>query len=311
MTMKSWSCVIATILIGLSSGNMCEAAELIVLTNQGAVPGVEILAAAFARTSGHKVTVLQEVGAALEQRLNSGPADLITLNPEAMEGLAKKGKVVAGTVTPFTLAGLGVSVRAGAPKPDISTVEAYRATLLAAKLIGYSRGCSGQHIAEGIAELGLTEKLKPKVVLTGGGTGPVTFFLARGDFELGIQQTNIMVGAPGTDYVGPLPGFLNKPCPTSVALLGVCVERAGCRAGDDQVHGFTGGCAAPSQGPSRAGQEMNARDDARGSSTQTVPQVKRRYFLNGAYNTEPRGQIFTFAVHRKYTRVTRLALLIS
>ena len=82
------------------------------------------------------MTVLQEVGAALEQRLNSGPADLITLNPEAMEGLAKKGKVVAGTVTPFTLAGLGVSVRAGAPKPDISTVEAYRATLLAAKSIG-------------------------------------------------------------------------------------------------------------------------------------------------------------------------------
>ncbi|MGH8732721.1 MAG: substrate-binding domain-containing protein, partial [Burkholderiales bacterium] len=162
------------------------------------------LAAGFARASGHKVTVLQEVGAALEQRLNSGPADLITQNPEAMEGLAKQGKIVAGTVTPFTLAGLGVSVRAGVPKPDISSVEAYTATLLAAKSIGYSRGCSGQHVAEGIAQLGLTEQLKPKIVLTGGGTGPVTFFLARGDFELGIQQSNIMVGAPGTDFVGPV-----------------------------------------------------------------------------------------------------------
>ena len=89
MTMKSWSCAIGTTLIGLSSGAVCQAAELIVLTNQGAVPGVHELAAAFARTSGHKVTVLQEAGAALEQRLNSGPADLITLNPEAMEGLAK------------------------------------------------------------------------------------------------------------------------------------------------------------------------------------------------------------------------------
>jgi molybdate transport system substrate-binding protein len=230
MTLKSWSCAIGAILIGLSSGDMCEAAELIVLTGQGGAPGVQILAAAFARTSGHKVTVLQEVGAALEQRLDSGPADLITQNPEAMEGLAKQGKVVAGTVTPFTLAGLGVSVRAGAPKPDISTVEAYRATLLAAKSIGYSRGCSGQHVAEGIAQLGLTEKLKPKVVITGGGTGPVTFFLARGDFELGIQQTNIMVGAPGTDYVGPVPGFLNKPCPNSVALLAVSKEQDAARA---------------------------------------------------------------------------------
>jgi molybdate transport system substrate-binding protein len=230
MTMKSWSCAIGTILIGLSSGDMCDAAELIVLTNQGAVPGVQILADAFARTSGHKVTVLQEVGAALEQRLNSGPADLITLNPEAMEGLAKQGKVVAGTVTPFTLAGLGVSVRAGAPKPDISTVEAYAKTLLAAKSIGYSRGCSGQHVAQGIAQLGLTEQLKPKIVLTGGGTGPVTFFLARGDFDLGIQQSNIMVGAPGTDFVGPLPGSVNIPCPSSVGLLTVSKERDAAQA---------------------------------------------------------------------------------
>jgi molybdate transport system substrate-binding protein len=230
MTMKSWSCVIGTILIALLSGDMCEAAELIVLTGQGSVPGVQILAAAFARMSGHKVTVLQEVGAAFEQRLDSGPADLIAMNPEAIEGLIKKGKVVADTVTPFTLAGLGVSVRAGAPKPDISTVEAYGATLLAAKSIGYSRGCSGRHVAEGIAQLGLTEKLKPKTVITGGGTGPVTFFLARGDFELGIQQTNIMVGAPGTDYVGPVPGFLNKPCPNSVALLAVSKEQDAARA---------------------------------------------------------------------------------
>ena len=53
------------------------------------------------------------------------------------------------------------------------------------------------------------------------GGGPVTDYLARGDFELGIQQTNIMVGVPGTDYVGPVPGFLNEPCPSSVALLAV------------------------------------------------------------------------------------------
>lgn len=123
-----------------------------------------------------------------------------------------------------------MSVRTGAPKPDISTVEAYKATLLAAKSVGYSRGCSGQHVAEGIAELGLTEQMKGKVQLTGGGTGPSTFFLARGDFEIAIQQTNIMVGAPGTDYVGPLPGFLNKPCPNSVGLLAVSKQQDAARA---------------------------------------------------------------------------------
>ena len=205
-----------------------DAADLVILTNQGATPGVRELAAAFARASGHKVTVIQEEGAALERRITSGPADLVTGNPDTIEALVKTGKVVASTVTPFVLAGLGLSVRAGAPKPDISTVDAYKATLLAAKSIGYSRGCSGTHIAEGIAQLGLTEQLKARTTFTTG--GPVTDYLARGDFEIGIQQTNIMVGVPGTDYVGPLPGVLNKPCPSSVALLTASTQQDAARA---------------------------------------------------------------------------------
>jgi molybdate transport system substrate-binding protein len=205
------------------------AAELIVLTNQGATPGVRELAAAFERATGHKVTVIQEDAAALERRLNSnGPADLITSNPAPIEELIRKGKVVAGTATPFVLAGLGLSVRAGAPKPDVSTVAAYKAALLAAKSIGYSRGCSGTRAAEGIEQLGLPEELKPRTVFTGG--GPVVEYLARGDFEIGIQQTNIMVGAPGTEYVGALPGFLNKPCPSSVALMAMSKEPDAARA---------------------------------------------------------------------------------
>ncbi len=107
-------------------------------------------------------------------------------------------------------------------------MEAYKAALLAAKSIGYSRGCSGTHIAEGIEKLGLTAQLKPKTVFTEG--GPVVEFLAKGDFDIGIQQTNIMVGAPGTEYVGPLPGFLNDPCPSSVALLTVSKEPDAARA---------------------------------------------------------------------------------
>ena len=205
------------------------AAELVVLTNQGATPGVRELAAAFSRASGHKVTVIQEAGAALDKRLASGgQADLITSNPEPIADLVRNGKVVAGTVTPFVLAGLGLSVRSGVPKPDISTVEAYKATLVAAKSIGYSRGCSGTHAAEGIAQLGLAEQLKPKTKFTV--DGPVVDFLAKGNFDVGIQQTNIMVGAPGTEYVGALPGFLNDPCPSSVALMTGSKEPEAARA---------------------------------------------------------------------------------
>src|SRR5258705_9198253 len=189
---------------GLLPPGAAAAAELVVLTNQGATPGVREVANAFSRQSGHKVTVVQEAGAALEKRINEGPADLITSNPEPIAALMQKGKIVPGTVTPFVLASLGVAVRAGAPKPDISTVEAYKAALLAAKSIGYSYGCSGTNVAKGIEELGLTEALKAKTSRTGNGT--VIDYLAKGDFELGLQQTNIMVGISGTDYVGIPPG---------------------------------------------------------------------------------------------------------
>jgi molybdate transport system substrate-binding protein len=230
------ACVLGAIILGADilgalplQPRAAQAAELVILTNQGATPGVRELAAAFERGSGHKVTVIQEAGAALEQRLASGgPADLIASNPGTLEPLVKKGWVVADTATPFVLAGLGLSVRAGAPKPDISTVEAYKAALLAAKSIGYSHGCSGTHAADGIEALGLTAQLKSRTVYSDG--APVVEFLAKGDFELGIQQTNIMVGAPGTDYVGAPPGFLNKPCPSSVAPLTVSKEQDAARA---------------------------------------------------------------------------------
>lgn len=206
----------ACVLVASLSG-AALAADLIIMTNQGATPGVRELAAAFSAKSGHKVTVIQAEDEELQRRLNAGTADLITGNPGPIDALAKSGKVVGTTVTPFVLAGLGLSVRAGAPKPDISTVESYKAALLAAKSIGYSRGCSGTNVGRGIAELGLTEQLKNKTTFTT--TGPVTDYLARGDFEIGIQQTNIMVGVAGTHYVGPLPGFLNKPCGSSVGVL--------------------------------------------------------------------------------------------
>jgi molybdate transport system substrate-binding protein len=218
-------------LLGCLPQGTVGAAELIILTNQGATPGVNELAAAFERMTGHKVTVIQDSGLAggaavaaprapaLERRLDSGPADLVAANPGQIDALVEAGKVVVNTAAPFAIAGLGLSVRAGLPKPDIGTVEAYKATLLAAKSIGYSRGCSGTHAAEGFAKLGIADQLKPKTVFAE--SGPVVEYLAKGDFDLGIQQTNIMVGAPGTEYVGPLPGFLNDPCPSSVALLTV------------------------------------------------------------------------------------------
>ena len=165
--------------------------------------------------------------AELQRLINDGTADIFTGSPEAMEERVKDGTVVASTVTPFTLAGLGLSVQAGAPKPDISSVESYTAALRAAKSIAYSRGCSGINALAGIERLGLAQELADKTMRTRG--GPVTDYLARGEVEIGIQQSNIMVGVPGSDYVGPLPGFLNEPCRNDVGLLTASKEPAAAR----------------------------------------------------------------------------------
>jgi molybdate transport system substrate-binding protein len=220
------ACILG-ILVPLPQGAVL-AADLIIVTNQGATPGAREIAAAFSRASGHNVTVVQAEGDELERRLSNGTVDLVTQNPGPMEELVKSGKIVAGSVTPYQLAGLGVAVKTGAPKPDIGTVEAYKAALLAAKSIGYSRGCSGTNIGAGIAEIGLTEQLKDRTIFTT--VGPVTDYVARGDFEIGIQQTNIMAGVPGVDYVGPVPAPLNKPCQSNVGLVTTSKEPDAARA---------------------------------------------------------------------------------
>src|SRR5436305_8604762 len=117
-----------------------QAAELWIMTTMGPSTGVVELAAGFEKATKNKVTVSFETGPSLDQKLQSdAPADLIASGPEQVEDLMKKGKVVTGTNTPFGLAGLGASVKAGAPRPDISTIDAYKAVLLAAKAVGYSR----------------------------------------------------------------------------------------------------------------------------------------------------------------------------
>src|SRR5260221_14592767 len=94
--MNRWKSILAAGVLAVSGAASVDAAELVISSNQGGTPGVRELANAFSRQSGHKVTVVQETGAALEKRINEGPADLITSNPGPINALAQKGKIVAG-----------------------------------------------------------------------------------------------------------------------------------------------------------------------------------------------------------------------
>ena len=152
---------VALAVMSVLSPGAAGAAELTVLAGMGVVSGVRDVAFAFQRATGHKVIVSFEAGPSLMQKVTSNaPADLVTHYPEVIDDLIKQGRVVGSRVD-FARAGVGVAVKAGAPKPDISTPEAFKRAMLAAKSIAYSRtGASGIIAAKLMERLGLAEQLK-------------------------------------------------------------------------------------------------------------------------------------------------------
>src|SRR5947199_10018183 len=142
-----------------------QAAEITVLAGMGNVSGIQDLAPAFERASGHKVIVRFVPTADLPAVIEANtPADVLTAGPQAIDDYIAKGKVMAGTRLDFGKAGVGVSVRAGAPKPDIGNVEAFKRAMLNAKSIGYSSGGfgSGSIAAKAMEKLGIAAQLKDR-----------------------------------------------------------------------------------------------------------------------------------------------------
>ena len=209
--------VVAGALIGQGPA---MAAEITILANQGAVSAVRDLAVGFEKASGHKVIVSFQQGPAMNQKIDSGaPADLVSLVLDQFDDVVKRGKVVPGSVVEFARAGNGVAVKAGAPKPDISTPEAFKRAMLDAKSIGHSNNGTGPFNTALFKRLGIFEQVKDKIKIIEG--RPVAVAVAAGDVELGIQQTNVIQPVAGTDYVGPLPPELMEYGRFGVGLLTV------------------------------------------------------------------------------------------
>jgi molybdate transport system substrate-binding protein len=197
---------------------MSQSAEITIFTSMGSISGVTDLAAAFERASGHKVKVGIRIGPALIQAIKKDePGDIVANFTQTFPGLIKQGKVVDGTPVEFARAGVGVAVKKGAPKPDIGTVEAFKSAMLKAKSIGYSKSGSGMIADRAMVKLGIFDQVKHKVRYLVG--IPVAEFVAKGEVEIGMQQTNAIIPVAGIDYVGPLPGDLQEYLYFSVGLL--------------------------------------------------------------------------------------------
>jgi len=206
-----------------------QAGEITVLAGMGVVSGVRDLAPAYEKLTGHKVTVRFEPTPILNEKISTGaPADIAALQPDQIDTYIKQGKMVEGTKTNFAQAGVGVAVKAGAARPDIGTVEAFKASMLNAKSIGYSRGGSGNIAAKVMEKLGIADQLQARTRFIDG--LPVAEVVAKGEVEVGLQQINVIVPVEGADYVGPLPKELQETVRFAAAVLAVSKEKELARA---------------------------------------------------------------------------------
>jgi molybdate transport system substrate-binding protein len=181
------------------------AAEIKVLSTQATEEAYKELAPQFEKTSGHKVTTIFTGTLGVMKRLSEGEAyDLLIMSRQSIDELAQSGKVVAGSRTDIAKSGVGVAVGKGKPKPDISTVDALKKTLLAAKSIGYSTGPSGVYVVTMFQKMGIADEIKSKLKQTPTGVF-VGSIIASGEAEIGFQQVSELSFFPGIDYVGPIP----------------------------------------------------------------------------------------------------------
>src|SRR5438094_7723825 len=198
-----------------------QAAEILVLGSQGNISGIRDLAAGFERASGHKVVASQERNV-MEKVNSNAPADVVTGNPPVIDDLISKGKVVGRRVD-FARAGIGVAIKAGAPKPDLSNTEAFIRMLRNAKSIGYSTVGSGLMAADIIKNLGLAETLKARTKFLDG--FPAAEAVARGEVEIALQQINVILPVAGAELAGPLPPELQEYNHFAAGVLAVSKER--------------------------------------------------------------------------------------
>ncbi len=167
---------------------------------------VEVVAL-FERANGIKVDIEFRLTSVLQNEIEAGAVfDLALLPRPELEELARLGKIAAD-ITDVTRSTVGLAVRAGAPRPDIASVEALKRALLEARSIAYSDGPSGAYIAELLKRLGIADAMRPKSTLTG---RPVAELVAAGDAELGLQQIVAILPVKGAELVGPLPAELQN-----------------------------------------------------------------------------------------------------
>ena len=223
------------LMAAMPTGRAADAAEIRVVASGALKAALSRLLPDFEKSSGNTVAIEYGPAGAIVGRIAKGDAaDVVIVSRAQLERLESNGKVVQGSLVDIAGISLGVAVRKGAPKPDISNVEAFKRTLLSARSLGYrdpvTGSTSGTYTAGLLERLGIAEALKPKLVLDRTeGDSPENVFrgVAKGEVEMQIGQITEIAIAPGVDLAGPLPAEIQN---TTLMAAGIT---AASKAPDD------------------------------------------------------------------------------
>ena len=200
---------IARLLVGFATlviqASLGSATEIKVLSTHAALEVLTELGPQFARATGYTLSFSYDPANAIKRQIENGAAfDVVIITRKAIDDLVRQGKILPDTCVDIGRSGLGVSVRKGAPKPDISTVESFKRTMLGAKsVIRSTEGTSGLYFETLLDRLGITGEMKDKIRL--GPSGRVAEFVAKGEVEIAVQQVSELLPVIGADFVGPFP----------------------------------------------------------------------------------------------------------
>ncbi|HEV8144976.1 MAG TPA: substrate-binding domain-containing protein [Bryobacteraceae bacterium] len=191
--------------IYLAQMTAANAAEIKLLTTRSIAIVLDEIGPVFERTTGHRLVTIVELAPVLKRRIDAGEEfDMAAFAASFIDQLIDEGKLVASTRTNLVRAGIGIAVRAGAPRPDIESVESFKQALLRAKSIAYLKeGASGVYLAGMVERLGIAERLKSKTTLPT--TDTVSELVAKGEVEIGMVVIPNILAMPGAELVGPLP----------------------------------------------------------------------------------------------------------
>jgi molybdate transport system substrate-binding protein len=191
----------------LLASSVAQSAELKVLSGNGPRAAVRVLCTQFEQSTGHKIDLQFGVNPEVKTKIEAGERfDVVVGNPPIIDALIKDG-IVVGPRVDFGRAGLGVAVRSGAPKPDISSVEAFKRALLASKAVAFpGKGASGIYFVSLLDRMGIRAEMQGK--LKPMAAEDTVEVVARGEADMVVVVSTRISDVPGVDRVGPIPAEL-------------------------------------------------------------------------------------------------------